>query len=203
MTRQRSLDVETHEDEVLRSALDALVREEGGIAAPPHLEAAVMRAWDRDHRPADVGRAGAWWRRAAIAAAIILSCGLWLAREQGGVGLVPALPPGPERAVLPPAPSSVPAVDIAEATPPRKHRARAPAAAAAPMSRTPEPSAMLVLVGTPFTGDEQVHVVRMRMDRAALAGMGLRPLDGDATSTVDVELLVGEDGVARALRLRM
>ena len=69
---------------------------------------------------------------------------------------------------------------------------------------TPSPAAEIsptvILVGEPVRDGEQIRLVRMRMPASALYALGV-------TSTVpiedgvDIDVIVGEDGVARALSL--
>ena len=70
----------------------------------------------------------------------------------------------------------------------------------APSSIVAETSPTVVLVGEPLLDGEQIRIVRMRMPVSALHALGIRstaaPLDD-----VDVDVVVGEDGVARALSL--
>ena len=61
----------------------------------------------------------------------------------------------------------------------------------------------LLLVGEPILQGEPVRVVRMRVPAATLRGLGVRPAASDIGEHVDVDVLVGEDGVARAIRLGM
>jgi hypothetical protein len=56
-----------------------------------------------------------------------------------------------------------------------------------------------VIVPEPFS-DTALHVVRVRMARMALATLGMPIADPDAEGLVDVEILVGDDGVARSIR---
>ena len=62
-----------------------------------------------------------------------------------------------------------------------------------------EPSSPVILVGEPLLDGEQVRLVRMRMPASALHALGVTSTA--AFSDVDVDVIVGEDGVARALRL--
>ena len=57
----------------------------------------------------------------------------------------------------------------------------------------------LLLVGEPILEGEPVRVVRMRMPVSALLDLGVRSTT-NLTGDVDVDLIVGEDGVARAVR---
>jgi hypothetical protein len=61
-------------------------------------------------------------------------------------------------------------------------------------------SPTVILVGEPILDGEQVRLVRMRMPAATLHALGVRTT-ALATSDVDVDVVVGEDGVARGLSL--
>lgn len=62
---------------------------------------------------------------------------------------------------------------------------------------TEQPS--YLLVGAP-SADAPLSVVRLRMSRSSLATLGLPLPNPDAAALVDVDVFVGEDGVARAIR---
>ena len=64
-------------------------------------------------------------------------------------------------------------------------------------------SRTLLLVGEPILRGEPVRVVRMRVPASTLTGLGVRSAMGDAAAHVDVDLIVGEDGIARAIRVGM
>src|SRR5262249_7345096 len=66
-------------------------------------------------------------------------------------------------------------------------------------SRPTAPRSTVVLVGGPMASGELVQVVRMRVDRSALNALGIT--QNGSGDTVEVDVLVGEDGVARGLRL--
>jgi hypothetical protein len=61
-------------------------------------------------------------------------------------------------------------------------------------------AATLLLVGEPILEGELVRVVRMRMPAATLANLGMRSTLNGPAASVDVDVIVGEDGVARAIR---
>jgi hypothetical protein len=148
------------EDSGLAGALDALRQDEGRIETPPHVEAAVLAAWDRDHAPRVDARPGRLWRRAAaVAAAVTIAVGLvQLGRELRQV---------------------------------------------AQTSRWVEGRSTLLLVGEPILQGEPVRVVRMRVPASALTGLGVRSTTGNPAGHVDVDVIVGEDGIARAIRVGM
>jgi hypothetical protein len=74
---------------------------------------------------------------------------------------------------------------------------------AAQTSSEADGSRALLVVGEPILRGEPVRVVRMRVPVSTLTGLGVRPATGNAAAHVDVDVLVGEDGVARAIRVGM
>ena len=74
------------------------------------------------------------------------------------------------------------------------------AAIVAPSSLAAETSPTVVLVGEPLLDGEQIRIVRMRMPATALHALGIRSTAA-SLDDVDVDVVVGEDGVARALSL--
>lgn len=144
-------------DTDLADALDALRRDDAHVETPPHVEAAVLAAWDRAHAPHVDTRAGEVWRRmGAIAASVIVAAGL------GQLGR-----------------------ELQRTT----H-------AAVELARN---SGTVLLVGEPILQGEPVRVVRMRVPASTLIAMGVR--SGTDGEHVDVDVIVGEDGIARAIRL--
>jgi hypothetical protein len=57
-----------------------------------------------------------------------------------------------------------------------------------------------VLVPDPMADPASLQVVRLRMPRTGLATLGVPLANPEAEGVVELELLVGEDGVARAIR---
>jgi hypothetical protein len=73
---------------------------------------------------------------------------------------------------------------------------------------TPQPASgqytTVAVVGGPLMADEPIRVVRMRVARSVLGELGIpSPARRGAASveTVDIDVLVGEDGVARGVRV--
>ena len=64
-----------------------------------------------------------------------------------------------------------------------------------------ENSRTLLLVGEPILQGEPVSMVRMRVPASTLTGLGVRPVTGMPGEHIDVDVIVGEDGVARAIRV--
>jgi hypothetical protein len=52
----------------------------------------------------------------------------------------------------------------------------------------------------PAAFDGTIRVVRMRLTRATLPLLGIPIIDPSAEGTVEIELLVGEDGLAKSIR---
>jgi hypothetical protein len=87
----------------------------------------------------------------------------------------------------------------AEASPPR----RRPGPSAVPHPTTVPAAEMFVpiLVSDSLSDLDRGEVVRVGLPRLALVSWGW-PLDGDvALETVEADVIVGEDGLARAIRL--
>ena len=147
------------DDQNLPALFDALRRAEADDSAPPHVESAVMMAWDASHAPAvsSIRVSAASWV-ASVAAAAVLAISLTVV---GG---------------------------------------RLRSAALVTTSHAGETSPTVILVGEPVGDGEQIRLVRMRMPASALHALGVTStaaLEDD----VDIDVIVGEDGVARALSL--
>jgi hypothetical protein len=147
----------TRNDDNLDVLIGALRREEASGAAPAHVEAAVMRAWDVSHaqRGGDARRIAA--RVASLAAAAVLTVGLTMlgGRLRSGTAVAPSL--------------------VSETAP------------------------TVILTGAPVLDGEQIRVVRMRIPVSTLHSLGVRSTA--SSEALDVDVVVGEDGVARALSL--
>lgn len=63
-----------------------------------------------------------------------------------------------------------------------------------------DPSPTVILIGEPILDGEHVRLVRMRMPAATLHALGVRST-ALSPGDVDVDVVVGEDGVARGLSL--
>ena len=147
------------DDQNLSTLLDALRHAQSGDSARPHVESAVMRAWDASHAPAvsSVRMTAVSWV-ASVAAAAVLAISL---TAVGG---------------------------------------RLRSGAIAMPSQTGEASPTVILVGEPVRDGEQVRLVRMRMPASALHTLGVTSTAA-LEEDVDIDVIVGEDGVARALSL--
>jgi hypothetical protein len=63
-----------------------------------------------------------------------------------------------------------------------------------------ESSPTVILMGEPVRDGEQIRLVRMRMPASALRALGVTSTVA-IEGAVDIDVIVGEDGVARALSL--
>jgi len=73
----------------------------------------------------------------------------------------------------------------------------------APAVPAQQVSESVVFVLEPPGAEETVRVVRIRVARSALASLGIQTVAAQDGDTVEVDVLVGEDGVARGVRLAM
>ena len=144
-------------DDHLPALLGALREAESGDAAPAHVEAAVLRAWDASHaRHTSPVRLSPFSRVASVAAGAVVTAGLTLL---GG--------------------------HLRSTTTVEPSHAADPA---------------VILIGEPILDGEHVRLVRMRMPAATLHALGVRTT-ALASGDVDVDVVIGEDGVARGLSL--
>jgi hypothetical protein len=180
----------SRDDETLARRLRALAQLEADFKSPPHVEAAVMAAWDAAHAPRNRSRTRGFVRgAAAVAAGAGLVGALALERLWDSVDL-PALPAGPvEQSVA----VAISRVNLAARSVESDDAARA----------VRVEQATLVMVGEPLTEGEAVRVVRMRVAGSTLSALGIQSLAQPQPDSIDLEVLVGEDGVARALRVSL
>ena len=185
-------------DSWIDTALDDLAAADARVVAPATLEAAVLGAWDAQQTADDSKaarlvrsrRAAAWLLVPAAAAALIVIAMLQRdpAAAPDGGSTAARVDPRETFTVAPPTPAQRLAV-----VPPV---ARGVSSSAAATSVEME----YVIVPEPFSDAASLHVVRVRMARMALATLGMPITDPDADGLVDVEMLVGDDGVARSIR---
>lgn len=167
---------------------------------PRHVDAAVMAAWDASHKGKVDRRAGAgipWHLWAIGGTALIAAFGVWAAWRgtgEGGPASIAAQPPA--LSVPRAAAAEVPAVTVERHAPPVRREIPA-AEAVLPAPR--QPHTALVLVPEFDTGGP-LTLMRVRMERRAFSRLGLPITNPDGDGLVDVEVLVGEDGVARSIR---
>lgn len=211
----------------LSAGLRALAHTDAALDAPSRLETALLKAYrerEREEPAPVVAQASAvetrgsnsWIRWAAAAAVIILIAGLALMRRQQAPA--PAAPEQARKAQRSPEKQpeqeKVVAKGIAES--PQPEPMRKPAVARANDSRNrprarqaAKPSARDAEVTTPFmalTSEADLmsldrgQVVRVKLPRSALESFGLPMNQARAGEPVKADVLIGEDGLARAIR---
>lgn len=62
------------------------------------------------------------------------------------------------------------------------------------------PSVLMMFDAGPAQDSEPLQLVRLRLPREALQALGLALLEPDASGVVDVDVLIGEDGLPRDIR---
>jgi hypothetical protein len=165
------------------------------LTAPPHLEARVLAAIAADAaRPAPRRR---WRLRFVGAAAAAMAAAAVIA------------------AILPPAGSGPPVIDsrsfavveLRAAIEPHAPALQRPRRSAARpidadwIAQYDELSMVLMMFEyMPALKTEPLQLVRLRVPREALQGLGVTLLEPDAGGTVDLDMLVGEDGLPRDIR---
>jgi hypothetical protein len=200
-------------------AMKALAEIEAGVETPPRVEAAVMAKWDADlsrrstakadlsrrsiakadHALRTRPRTSGFVRVAATAAAGITLLGalMWqrgsgttATRETAAVG---GSSQGATRVVVPAdATASVVSGFLGHRSASREGGSRTVA---------PTEPAAFTFVGEPPLANEPVWIIRMRVAPSALTELGIRSTT--QADTVDIDVLVGEDGVARGVRMSM
>jgi hypothetical protein len=199
-------------DEALTASLAALARADETFEPAAGLERGVLAAWDRRGLRDRAGStlpaaAAAVLAMAALAAFLIVR----LQPDANRIDLPPAdartaalsgprQPPAPaprERAEIPP----VEVNSAADRT--RPAGGTAPVRTSAPRETAGDRDVVTFVPlwpGDPVA-DGPLQLMRVRLSRASLAGFGL-PIDELGTdANLQADVLVGEDGVARAIRL--
>lgn len=187
----------------VEQSLRALAADDATAQVPPQVDAAVMAAWDdscREHH----GRApGARRKRVVlgiamagavaaslVAAAVVMTWrgGNEARHSLGNVAQEKAVAPGPPEVVTG---AIAPPRAVEQPTVPARVRRRPVA--------SPATGAGYVLVPDAYM-HAPLTMMRVRMPRSAFSRLGVPIANPDGDGMVDVEVLVGEDGVARSIR---
>jgi hypothetical protein len=164
------------------AALNRLASESRTIAPPPDLESVLVRQFDRKRRSRRLRPLIAF---AAAAAAV---AGIWFVRPQPTAVLQTSL-----------APPAAPWSSLAAAPAPTHQIARTTAPADRPAE--PEPPFIPIPYVAPLDPYERVDVVRMELPVSALIAAGLQVDTDDAGALVQADVVMSQDGRARAVRL--
>ena len=149
-------------------------KDDAEITAPVRLRSAVMRAWDSaQHAEHDlVGARSTGWRRMSLVATLAAAAALTV--------VVGTSMRETDRRVGPPrTPADVPPL--------------AAAAASSPMDG-------FRLIADPTFENESFEIVRLRLPRANLETIGVALIGPEITGLVDVDVVVGGDGLPRAIQ---
>lgn len=188
-------------------ALDTLAADDVHVSAPTRVQSAVLAEWDRQHAlPLRRRRTHDWkgrltWVLVPSAAAAMLA--------------IATLPRGAARSQVfevPPAGEVI--TDGAANRLSRDNRgadlvgSARRASEGSPHDRSPTPlsfgdraaNAGYVIVPAPLVDPAALNIVRARMSRMALATLGVPIVNPDADGLIEVEMLVGDDGVAHSIR---
>lgn len=189
-------------EKALNAALRKLQIEDEALGASAEIERTLVAEF-RKRRPGITRR----WRKpaaiGAIAAGVVLAMALGLRRNEPP----PAPPVKPEpQAVAVPAPPQViaPVYREPQKARPRRQRmarqkpARQPVTLAATRNR--EIMTDFIPVVYDPTPIERGHLVRVRLPRSAIAAFGLPVNEQHADEPIKADVLVGDDGLARAVR---
>ena len=167
---------------------------------PPSVKNAVMAEFRRVHRTVPIRRPLMHWAAMAAAAAAFLLA-IFVGRmprpEQIAVRVPSAIEAPPPVLVSP----SVPARVARQVKRPRAVKVQ-PAPAPAPPESGSEVATDFFEIpyAEPLRPQERVDVFRMQIPRANIAVFGLPVSGGRLDSRVTADVLVGEDGVMRAIR---
>jgi hypothetical protein len=152
------------EEQALLQALRALTREEQHVAAPPRVEARLLRAFDESRGRSPRQRRGLPGQLLKVAAVFVLAVASRYWWSVGG-----AKPPADRQS------APVPAI-------------------AAPW---PSAEALSWLDAEPGS----LQIVHVQMDGDTLAAQGYAVADPDGDGLVDLEVILGQDGMARGVRV--
>lgn len=187
----------------LRDALRRLREDAAGKSASPALKANLVHAFRAQHAAKAPQRRRWMWVPAAIAASLVLAA---VSRLSEPTKLeAPSVPLASYPSAKPPAaPNSEGSIVAAAAEKPRrKPAARRPRPAAHPLSvasAKPKGEAepfVQIPYAPPFTQYDEGQILRVNMAGSSARRMGLPVTAG----SVQADLLVGNDGLPRAVRL--
>ena len=196
---------------LLSLELQALAREDEKLQAPPRVQAGLMAAFRaRSERAPRVWRRLSW---AGVAAAVAIA--VWLAAAYGRRQPVSQTPRAMQARRSAPT-SRTPNAEIAGSASAAQavlpvHKAKKDGVMAGRQARPPRPgldasraaadvgNEFIALSGGSYPMGDGV-IVRVQVPRSAPALVGLPVSGGDFSGTITADVVLGEDGVARAIR---
>jgi len=209
-----------------RALSSSLVLAAGGECevAPPRVKQDLLAAFLEQHRvdPPNASitnistrRRFGWWTAAAaaVAAAIVLAVMLPLWRETSvpvrptHVATTPAVQPPQAPIVIsapvnsPPAPGTVDAIRKPRSVATQTDRKKTSPRTVETLARSTATQYMPLTYLTDATAMDTGTVIRVQLSRSALVSLGLPMNIENSGDSVEAEVVVGDDGVARAIRL--
>jgi hypothetical protein len=169
---------------------------------PPEVRAALMAEFRRQHRAAPIRRqVFKWVAVGGVAAAVVMALvwansgpGPW--RPDATAALLKAPVSVAEVPTVVPQPAEKKATGQAKAHPTRRPRAPKP------VEESPEVATDFIEIpyAEPLRPEERADVFRIQVPRASMAVFGLPVSGGRLDSRITADVLMGEDGVVRAVR---
>jgi hypothetical protein len=204
---------EPDEERALSELLRSIAAEDATVTPPARLEAEVMARWEAQRRVGSprLGAGHEHRRSRRMAAAIgwlgVAAAAAWLVTvvvpRPGRVAVDAPRVPARSTSVAEPSPRDAVAQPVQE-----DERQTAPAvqrrASARAASRERQAQAVSFVPLVPMTEHEltgSFQLVRVRLPRSALAGLGVALEPEGVTDPVPADVLLGEDGMARAIRI--
>lgn len=187
----------------VEQSLRALAADDATARVPPHVDAAVMAAWEENCREprgrepaARRTRVGPGIAIASAVAASLVAAAVVITWRGGNEARHTPGNITPETSVALVVPE---AVTGAIAPPRGVEQPMTPARARRRPVAPPATGAGYILVPDAYM-DTPLTMMRVRMSRSAFSRLGVPIANPDGDGMVDVEVLVGEDGVARSIR---
>jgi hypothetical protein len=207
------------QERTLSARLDTVAAAEAQIKAPEHIKQSLRAAFDASFAPAPAFRASKnqlWWGWAAVAAVLLLAITgvLWRGVKSSGWDLNADQPPGASATPTPRPAEKQPEIKRQEHAEPvaRNDLASAPAPKprVAPRQRELVPPVEFDEDATEFfpltmvaqtEAEEAEQILRVEIPRSTLMMWGL-PVNAErAGEMVQADVVIGEYGVARAIRI--
>ncbi|HEU5336063.1 MAG TPA: hypothetical protein VFU27_08875 [Terriglobales bacterium] len=184
---------------LLSLELRALARDDEQLSPPARVEAALLAAFrEKSRRRARVWRGLGW---AGAAASVALAAGLLSSRIMRRSA--PLSPPAIQAAQPAPVPQPSSAAPLMKQLVVAGARSASPPRSRAAHARAAVGSAADFIALSPWATSYPVGdamVVRVQVPRSAPALVGLPLGGGDMSGTVTADVVLGQDGIARAIR---
>lgn len=186
-------------ERMLSAGLAAMAREPG--VPSPEVRSALMAEFRRERKVVPIRRpVMKWVAIAAVAAAVVIA----MVMAKGRTKESPAPPPVQVVKAPGPVPVIAPQVQapVQARVRPVLHPRRRPVAPPVQVDDAPEVATDFFEIPyvEPLRPEQRADVFRMQVPRASMAAFGLPVTGGRLDSRVTADVLMGEDGVVRAVR---